>query len=162
MATSSSFLNMFSLDNPIVRTDDLNMFNLENLILLAGVGQLCVVLCSLAIPRLLDWPRELLRLEPLTRQVFWTYAGYILATNLFFATVSMVASRALAGHSPLAAALTAFMALYWAGRLAIQFLFFHRSGAADTLLFRAAEVLYVCGFLFFTAVYGYAALANMR
>jgi len=153
---------MFSLDNRIARNNNLNMFKSENLILLAGVGQLCVVLCSLAIPRLLDWPGQLRRLEPLTRQVFWTYAGYILATNLFFATVSMFASRPLAGHSPLAAALTTFMALYWGGRLAIQFLFFHRSGAADTLLFRAAEVLYVGGFLFFTAVYGYAALVNWR
>lgn len=98
----------------------------------------------------------------MTRQVFWTYAGYILATNLFFAAVSMLAPRSLAGHSPLAAALTTFMALYWAARVAVQFLFFHRSGAANTFLFRAAEVLYVGGFAFFSAVYAYAALANMR
>lgn len=153
---------MFTIDNPDRWNNHLNMFNLRNLIFLAGVGQLCVVLVSLAIPKLLDWRRQLQRLEPLTRQVFWTYAGYILATNLFFATISMLIPSALAGRSPLAGALTTFMALYWAGRLAVQFLFFHRSGAADTLLFRAAEVLYVGGFLFFTAVYGYAALANMR
>jgi hypothetical protein len=153
---------MFSLDNPIVWNNHLNMFNLRNLIFLAGAGQLCVVVGSLAIPKLLDWRHELQRLQPLTRQVFWTYAGYILATNLFFATMSMVAARSLADHSPLAVALTTFMALYWAGRLAIQFLFFHRSGAPDTLLFRIAEVLLVCGFTFFTAVYSYAALVNMR
>ncbi|HEX7681408.1 MAG TPA: hypothetical protein VF713_25000 [Thermoanaerobaculia bacterium] len=138
------------------------MFKLENLIVLAGIGQLCVVLASLAIPRLLDWPRQLQRLEPLTRQVFWTYAGYILATNLFFAMASLLASGSLAGHSPRAAALTTFMALYWAARVAVQFFFFHRSGAADTFLFRAAEVLYVGGFAFFSAVYAYAALSNMR
>jgi hypothetical protein len=153
---------MFSLDNPVVRNNDLNMFKSENLIFLAGAGQLCVVLGSVAIPKLLDWRRELMRLEPLTRQVFWTYAAYILATNLFFATVSLFASRALVDRSPLAAALTTFMALYWAGRLAIQFLFFHRSGAPDTLSFRMAEVLLACGFTFFTAVYSYAALANWR
>jgi hypothetical protein len=137
------------------------MFNLSRLIFLAGLGQLCVALGSLAIPRLLNWRRELQRLEPLTRYVFWTYAGYILATNLFFATISMLLSHELAGHSTLAAAITTFMALYWGGRLTIQLLF-HRSGAPDALPFRIGEVLLVCGFLFFTIVYGYAALANWR
>src|SRR5258708_35130435 len=138
------------------------MFNLERLIVIAGVGQLCVALGSLAIPTILDWRRELQRLEPLTRQVFWTYAGYILATNLFFAAVSMLAAGSLLDHSPLAVALTTFMALYWAGRLAIQFLFFHRSGARPTMLFRIAETLLVCAFVVFAGVYTFGAMANLR
>jgi hypothetical protein len=138
------------------------MFKFESLIILAGVGQLCVVIGSLAIPKILDWRRELRRLEPLTRQVFWTYAGYIVATNLFFAFVSMLASGSLIDHSRLAAALTTFMALYWAGRLAIQFLFFHRSGGRQTLPFRIAEGLLVCAFAGFAGIYAYAAMVNLR
>ena len=138
------------------------MFKLESMVVLAGVGQLCVVLGSLAIPKILDWRRELRRLEPLTRQVFWTYAGYIVATNLFFAGVSTLAAGSLVDHSRLAAALTTFMALYWGGRLAIQFLFFHRSGGRQTLPFRIAEGLFVCAFLGFAGIYAYAAMVNLR
>ena len=54
------------------------------LVVAAGVGQLVLVAASLAIPRALRWPEDLAKLRPLTRQVFWTYAGYIWATNLAF------------------------------------------------------------------------------
>ena len=48
----------------------------ERMLVAAGVGQLALVAASLAIPRALRWPEDLARLRPLTRQVFWTYAGY--------------------------------------------------------------------------------------
>ena len=57
----------------------------------AGVGQLILCSASLAIPRVLRWPEDLARLRPLTRQVFWTYAGYIWATNLSFGLISTLA-----------------------------------------------------------------------
>jgi len=52
-----------------------------NLIVAAGLGQLAIVLASIAIPRALHWREDLAALRPLTRQVFWTYAGYISTTN---------------------------------------------------------------------------------
>src|SRR5262245_28399545 len=64
---------------------------LTELIRLAGLGQVVLVAGSLAVPRVLGWRRELAGLRPLTRQVFWTYAGYILTTNLVFGLVSALA-----------------------------------------------------------------------
>jgi len=46
-------------------------------VFVAGVGQLALIVASLAIPRVLRWREETAKLRPLTRQVFWTYAIYI-------------------------------------------------------------------------------------
>ena len=87
------------------------------LVVAAGVGQLVLVAASLAIPRVLRWSEDLARLRPLTRQVFWTYAGYIWATNLAFGLVSTFAPGWLLDRTPLAGAVCGFIATYWGARL---------------------------------------------
>jgi len=59
------------------------MFKLNNLIILAGVGQLCVVLGSLAIPKLLDWRQELQRLEPLALSIVLCALGCVVFGVIF-------------------------------------------------------------------------------
>ncbi|MEM9944087.1 MAG: hypothetical protein AAF939_21205, partial [Planctomycetota bacterium] len=68
---------------------------LEQLILAAGWAQLVLVLGSLAIPKTLNWIEDTGKLRPLNRQVFWTYAGYIWATNLSFAIISIASPSSL-------------------------------------------------------------------
>jgi hypothetical protein len=43
----------------------------------AGVAQLILFVASLAIPRWMNGKADLARVQPLTRQVFWTYAAYL-------------------------------------------------------------------------------------
>ena len=128
------------------------------LVIAAGVGQLALVAASLAIPRALRWPEDLARLRALTRQVFWTYAGYIWATNLAFGLVSALAPGWLLDRTPLAGAVCGFIATYWGARLAIQFTYFDRSDAPKGPLFAAGEVALVGLFVLLTAVYGALAL----
>ena len=71
---------------------------IETLIFYAGVGQLILVIGSLAIPYVLNWAEDTARLRPLTRQVFWTYAGYIWGTNLSFALLSMFDRPVISGN----------------------------------------------------------------
>ena len=66
---------------------------LRTAVFLAGLTQIAIAASSLAIPRLLHWREETAGLVPLTRQVFWTYAGYIFATNLAFGSPPMVFDR---------------------------------------------------------------------
>jgi hypothetical protein len=80
---------------------------LEIAVLLAGVGQLGLAIASLAIPRLLDWRADVAQLRPLTRQVFWTYAGYIWFTNLCFGLVSTFGPARLLDRSSVAMMVTA-------------------------------------------------------
>ena len=70
------------------------------LLILAGAGQLGLALCSLALPQILRWGDDLAKLRPLTRQVFWTYAAYIWATNICFGVVSAFAPHWLLDRSP--------------------------------------------------------------
>ena len=135
---------------------------LTTLIFLAGVGQIVLILASLAIPRVLRWREETAKLRPLTRQVFWTYAGYIWATNLCFGLVSVLMPAALLDRSALATAVTAYIAAYWAARLVIQFVYFDRSDVPSGLPFTLAEAALVALFLSLTLVYGCAAVVNFR
>lgn len=135
--------------------------SLDTLVVAAGLGQLALAIGSLAIPRVLHWREEVAKLRPLTRQVFWTYAAYIWATNLSFGLVSTLASGWLLDRSPLAGAVSAFIALYWGARLVVQFAYFDRSDAPPGPLFRAGEWLLVGLFLILTVTYALAALTNL-
>ena len=135
--------------------------SLDQLIVVAGVGQLALVLASLAIPRVLGWHRELMRLRPLTRQVFWTYAGYIWVTNLSFGLVSVIGPGWLLDRSPLAGAVTAFIATYWTARLVLRFAYFDRSDVPAGWLPRLGDPALVVLFVLLAATYGTAALANL-
>src|SRR3954451_8466689 len=106
--------------------------SLPTLVLIAGIGQLILIIASLAIPRVLNWREETAKLRPLTRQIFWTYALYIWCTNLSFGLVSLRPAWLL-DRSPLATCVTGFMTAYWVGRLLIQFCYLDRSDAPSGL-----------------------------
>ncbi len=135
--------------------------SLRVLVIAAGVGQLVLAAVSLALPRLLRWGEETAKLRPLTRQVFWTYAAYIWATNLCFGLLSALAPGWLLDQSSLAGAVTAFIAAYWGARLLLQFCYFDRADVLPGLVFRLAEAVLVGLFLFLTAVYSASTAFNL-
>ena len=135
---------------------------LPTLVFLAGVGQIVLALASLAIPRVLGFAAETAKLRPLLRQMFWTYAGYILCTNLSFGLLSAFAPGWLLDGSPLAAAVTGFIAVYWGARVVIQFTWFDRSDAPPGAHVRLAEAGLVALFVYLVLVYGLAFAANLR
>jgi hypothetical protein len=135
---------------------------LRTLVFLAGVGQVVLALASLAIPTVLRFREETAKLRPLLRQMFWTYAGYILCTNLCFGLLSAFAPAWLLDGSPLAAAVTGFIAVYWAARVVIQFTYFDRSDAPPGAHVRLAEIGLVSLFVYLAAVYALAFAANLR
>jgi hypothetical protein len=123
----------------------------------AGAGQLALALASLAIPRVLGWREDTARLRPLTRQVFWTYAGYIWCAHVAFGLLSLLVPDALLDGSMLAGLVCAFIAAWWGSRLVIQFLAFGRSPRPSGRIFATAELALVAAFLAFTGVYAAAA-----
>lgn len=127
-------------------------------LILAGVAQLAIAVSSLLIPRLLGWREETARLKPLTRQVFWTYASYILSFHVAFGLLTLLAPAVLLDGSALARAVCGFIAVYWLVRLTLQFLVFDRSVAVGRPLFRFAEAAYVSTFAYLALVYGATAV----
>ena len=133
---------------------------LRLLILLAGIGHVILCLGSLLVPKALQWKQHLSTLQPLLRQMFWTYAAYILVINFCFGVVSLAGTDELLNGSFLAKSLTLFISIYWLTRIGIQFFYFDRTNAPKGVIYTLGEILLILLFVFFTAVYLLAFLYN--
>jgi hypothetical protein len=133
---------------------------LLSLLRAAGFGQLALVAVTPAIPYVLRWREETAKLRPLTRQVFWTYAGYILGAHFCFGLLSAAAPAWLLDRSPLAGCVAAFITAWWGVRLMLQFTCLDRSDAPPGLWIRLAETALVGLWIGLIAVYGCAAAAD--
>jgi hypothetical protein len=134
---------------------------LHKLIMISGVGHIVLCAVSLLIPKFLQWKTHLRNLQPLLRQMFWTYAAYILMINFAFGIVSIFGSDELLDHSFLARAITFFITAYWLGRILIQFFYFDRSQAPKGTIYTLGEVGLVMLFFLFMIIYLAAFLHNM-
>ena len=130
-------------------------------ILLAGVGQLILVAASAVIPSCLNWKGPLSDLPKLIRQLFWTYAGYILGMHLFFGLLSTFGTHLLLDGTPQAAILCALMMLWWTVRIALQFFCFDRKGIPQIRFNVLAEVLLVALFLYLALTYAAGVYLNL-
>lgn len=135
--------------------------NISTLIFLAGIGQICLAIGSIAIPKILGWKKELKKVHPLVRHIFWTYAGYILVTNFSFGLISACAPEALLGGTTLSKAVSGYIALYWLSRITIQFAGFDRKSFPTGVYHKIGEVLLVTLFAYLTLVYGYTFYYNI-
>lgn len=135
--------------------------NIRIAILLAGIGQLILVVASAVIPRCLDWKGPMGTLPKLMRQLFWTYAGYILGMHLFFGLISTFGTHLLLDTTPQAAILCALMMIWWGVRIGLQFFCFDRKGIPQTRFNILAEVLLVALFLYLTLTYAAGLYLNL-
>lgn len=94
------------------------------LIFLGGILHFGILIASALVPQVLDWRRELGKLSPLTRQLIWVHGAFIVLTILGFGALSALLPAQLASGTPLARAVCALIALFWAARLAVQFTLF--------------------------------------
>lgn len=133
---------------------------IQNLVFWSGIGHFALCLGSTAIPRMLNWKKELAVVNPLIRQMFWTYAVYILVINFSFGIVSVFGTGELLNHSFLAKSLTLFIGLYWLGRILIQFFYFDRSAAPKGTIYTLGEIMLVSLFATFALVYLVAFFIN--
>ena len=135
---------------------------IQQLIRLAGLAQTTLVIGSVFIPKVLGWKGELAKVQPLIKQMFWTYAAYILVINLCFGLLSMFDYRELANGSNLAAIINGFIAAYWISRVLVQFFYFDRSNFPAGKWNKLAEVVLVLLFISLSAVYSFAFYFNFH
>jgi hypothetical protein len=133
---------------------------IQKLIFLAGLSQIVLVIGSLAIPMILNWRLELAKVQPLIKQMFWTYAGYILVINLCFAVISVCDFKDLTNRSNLAVLINGFIAAYWISRVLIQFFYFDRENFRKGHWHKVGEVVLVTLFILLSAVYTGAFIFN--
>lgn len=130
-------------------------------IFICGILHIVLSIGSTVIPKVLHWNQELQNVQPLIKQMFWTYAAYILVINICFGLVSIWGTNDLLDHSFLAKCITLFISLYWLARIGIQLFYFDTSQAPKGLLFTLGEIALVALFILFTAVYFLAFLYNI-
>ncbi|MCZ6787552.1 MAG: hypothetical protein O7E54_10375, partial [Planctomycetota bacterium] len=94
------------------------------------------------------------------RQIFWTYSGYILCTNLGMAVLATFAPGWLLSGTPLAAAVSGYICVYWGARFVIQFVYYDRSDAPSGALYEFAHYSFAAIFLYLTIVFGVCCWTN--
>lgn len=139
----------------------MNIDILSQLVFICGILHIALAIGSSIIPKVLNWNAEFAKVKPLTRQMFWTYAAYILVINVCFGLVSIWGTQELLNHSFLAACLTLFISIYWLTRIVIQFFYFDKTDAPKGLLFTFGEIGLVSLFVLFSVIYFIAFLYNI-
>lgn len=130
-----------------------------DLLLLAGYGHFGILLASIQVPRVLDWRDELASLHPFVRQFFWVYGVFIVFTIAALGTLTLMNLQALVDGDAVARSLAGFTSLFWGLRLVVQlFVFDARPFLTNVWRWLGYQTL-TGAFVFFTLVYGWAALA---
>lgn len=118
------------------------MIDLLHLGLMVGGGSLVILaIASFWIPKALGWKEKLAGLTPLMRELWWTYSFYVWASHVFFAVMTLGFSDWLTSRTGAAAAMSAFMGLWWSVRLYLQFFGFDLSEVDDSRFNRLAKHL---------------------
>jgi hypothetical protein len=138
------------------------MNNLQTLLLIAGILHFAILIASALVPRVLDWRANLALLHPFLRRLFWVYGVFIVLVIIGFGTLTLLDSGAMAAGEPVARSLTGLIAIFWFARLLVQlFVFDCRAFLTNTLLRTGYHCLTLL-FIYFTAIYGWAALAPVH
>ena len=130
---------------------------LPTLILLAGAGQLSVLVASALVPIRLKWRTELQVLPRLHHQLYWIYGGYTVLSIIALGLISLLNAHELASGTRLARSVTAYMAVFWGIRLSLQAVLDVKEHLTAWWLV-AGECLLTVLFLYFTAVFTLAAV----
>jgi hypothetical protein len=132
------------------------------LLKLSGYFQIALCMGSLVIPRMLNWNAELNKVTLIIKQIFWTYAGYILMFNLSFGLLSAFGADELLSKSFLSRSVSVFIFLYWLARIFIQFFYFDTKSAPQGFIYKLGEIALTSLFIFLAAVYGWISYLNFQ
>jgi uncharacterized membrane protein YhaH (DUF805 family) len=130
---------------------------LPTLILIAGAGQLSVLVASSLVPLRLNWKEAFRPLPRLHRQMYWVYGGYVVLSIIAFGLLSLTNADELAAGGSLARGVCLYVAVFWGIRLALQGVLEAKPFLTTWWLALGYHGLSVL-FAFFTAVYALAAL----
>jgi uncharacterized membrane protein YhaH (DUF805 family) len=130
---------------------------LPTLILIAGAGQLSVLVASSLVPLRLRWKEAFQPLPRLHRQLYWVYGGYVVLGIIALGLLSLLNSAELAAGSPLARGVCLYIAVFWGIRLSLQAVLEAKPFLTTWWLGVGYHTLTVL-FLYFTVVFTLAAL----
>lgn len=128
------------------------------LLRVGGIIQLGILTASALVPGKLQWRADLKKLPALSRQLIWVHGGYIVLMIAAMGLISLCEAAQLADGSMLARTVCAFIAVFWALRLAIQLLLFDGTPYLANRLLSVGYHGLTAAFACLSAIYGSAAL----
>ncbi|MDG2168235.1 MAG: hypothetical protein P8L44_09965 [Opitutales bacterium] len=132
----------------------------ELLIRLAGIATLCILTAASLMPRVIDLRSAVSRMPRFHQKLFWVYMSYTAFTIMWMGIISVTYADELATGSVLAKVLLIYFALFWGGRLIIQYGFFDMSAFPKETWHKAGYHMLAPVFLVVTAAYGWAAYVS--
>jgi len=132
--------------------------NIELLIYLAGISHFGILIASALAPVALDWKESLKPLPELLRRMFWVYGGFIVMMIVGFGVLTLLFADDLYEGTPFARGVSTLIAVFWGGRLAVQFFVFDARPYLTRALYRFGYHALTLVFIFLTIIYGWLAL----
>jgi hypothetical protein len=121
---------------------------------LAGIGHFCVLIASFQVPAKLDWKEDLQNLTSFNRKLMWVHGGFAVLTIIAFGTLTLALHTEILRGDRAALGLALFIGVYWALRIAVDFLYYEH---ADWPRGRG----FVLGHILLTSLFAYLAVANL-
>jgi hypothetical protein len=132
--------------------------NLDLFIFVGGILHFGILLASALVPQVLNWQESLRTLPRLFRQLVWVHGVFIVLVIVGFGAISVLFASELAAGTPLARGMCLFVGLFWAARLAVQFLVFDAQSYLTTAFLKAGYHGLTVVFMYQAAIYTLAAL----
>ena len=120
---------------------------------LAGIGHFVILTASVQVPARFGWKKDFAKLTPFNRKLFWIYSSYTFATILAFGVLTLFLHDELLRGDRAALALAAFIGIFWAGRIGIDYLVFSHDDWPKGRAFVAGHLLLTSLFVCIAGTY---------
>ena len=121
---------------------------------IAGGVQLAIAAANFVLPRKLRYQENLCRVDPIIRQIFVVHSAFIVFVLVAFAALCFLFASEFSA-SPLGRFLSGWLALFWALRLVVQWVYYDAKIRRENLL---AHWLFSAAIVYLVVVFALPAL----
>jgi alginate O-acetyltransferase complex protein AlgI len=121
---------------------------------LAGIGHFCVLIASFQVPVRLGWKEDLQKLTSFNRKLMWVHGGFAVLTIIAFGTLTLVLHAEMLRGDRAALGLALFIGVYWALRIAVDFIYYDHTDWPRGGIF-------IIGHILLTSLFAFLAAANL-
>jgi len=125
----------------------------------AGAVQWIIAAANFFLPQKLRYRESLERVSPIVRQLFIVHCAYIVLVLFFFGGLCIWFAPELTGSAALGRTLSAFLAIFWIARVAIQLFYYDRETRRKD---RWPDAAFIAAFAFLGGVFAAAAWGGLR
>lgn len=121
---------------------------------LAAAGHFCVLMASFQVPYRLRWKEDLAKLTSFNRKLMWVHGGFAVLTIIAFGALTLLLHTEMLRGDRAALGLALFIGVYWALRIAVDFLYYDHT---DWPRGRG----FVFGHILLTSLFAFLAASNL-